>query len=42
MNYQWDPDKAHSNLHKHGIEFADAVSVFADEQALTIEDDHLE
>ena len=40
MNYQWDPDKARSNLRKHGIEFADAVAVFADERALTIEDDH--
>lgn len=42
MNYQWDHDKARSNLRKHGIEFADAVSVFADERALTIDNDHPE
>jgi uncharacterized DUF497 family protein len=40
MNYQWDPDKAQSNLRKHGIEFADAISVFVDELALTIKDDY--
>lgn len=40
MNYQWDEKKATSNLHKHGIDFADAVSVFADDLALTVEDEH--
>ena len=40
MNYQWDIKKARVNFRKHGIEFADAVSVFMDGQALTIEDDH--
>jgi len=39
MDYQWDPDKARANLQKHGISFADAVTVFSDERALTIEDD---
>lgn len=39
MEYQWDPNKAKSNLRKHGIEFADAVSVFADDFAITVEDD---
>lgn len=38
MNYQWDINKAASNLRKHGVDFADAVSVFADELALTTED----
>ena len=38
MIYQWDPDKAQANLRKHGIDFADAVSVFSDDLALTIED----
>jgi len=28
MHYQWNSDKAASNWHKHGIDFADAVSVF--------------
>ncbi len=40
MNYQWDISKAQSNLRKHGIEFADAVSVFTDDYAITIEDGH--
>ena len=26
MDYEWDPDKAATNLHKHGISFADAVA----------------
>ncbi len=42
MDYQWDPQKALANLHKHGVSFADAVTVFSDEQALTIEDDFSE
>ena len=36
MKYQWDKNKSTSNLQKHGIEFADAVSVFSDELAITI------
>jgi uncharacterized DUF497 family protein len=40
MDYQWDPNKAKSNLKKHGVRFADAVSVFEDENAVTIEDEH--
>lgn len=40
MNYKWDPNKAKSNYKKHGIRFADAVGVFEDENAITIEDDH--
>ncbi len=38
MNFQWDPDKAEKNLKKHRVDFADAVAVFEDEMALTIED----
>lgn len=38
MNYQWDPVKASANVKKHGVEFADAVGVFDDPGALTIED----
>ncbi len=37
MDYQWDPKKADLNNKKHGIDFADAVAVFEDEWALTIE-----
>jgi len=40
MSYEWDPNKAKSNFKKHGIKFADAVGVFEDENAITIEDDH--
>lgn len=39
MDYEWDKNKAASNLAKHGVHFADAVAVFEDDQALTIEDD---
>jgi uncharacterized DUF497 family protein len=38
MTFEWDPDKAHSNLEKHGISFADAVEVLSDHYAITIED----
>ncbi len=38
MNYQWDPAKAEANVKKHGVEFADAVGVFEDPTAITIED----
>jgi hypothetical protein len=40
MRYEWDPDKAATNEARHGVRFADAVSVFGDEQALTIQDSH--
>ena len=40
MNYEWDLNKARANLRKHGISFANAVAVFADEQGLTIADEH--
>ena len=39
MDYQWDPDKAKSNLHKHNISFVDAVTVFSNDNAITIEDE---
>ena len=42
MRYQWDRNKAATNLNKHGIDFADAVSVFSDELAITIFDDRFE
>jgi uncharacterized protein len=40
MSYQWDPNKAKSNLKKHNVSFTDAVGVFEDENAITIEDEH--
>ncbi len=38
MDYEWDPKKAKNNLAKHGVLFADAVAVFSDDSAITIED----
>jgi uncharacterized protein len=42
MTYQWDPNKAKANLRKHGIDFADAVSVFCDDFAITITDERFD
>ncbi|MGL5032641.1 MAG: BrnT family toxin [Microcystaceae cyanobacterium] len=42
MKYEWDKNKAASNLQKHGIEFADAVSVFSDDLAMTIPDNRFD
>jgi len=42
MAYQWDRDKAAANLRKHGIDFADAVSVFSDDLAITIPDERFD
>jgi len=36
--FEWDGEKARSNLRKHGVDFADAVAVFEDEEALTMPD----
>jgi uncharacterized protein len=40
VSYQWDPAKARANLAKHGISFADAVAVFEDPRAITLDDPH--
>lgn len=40
MSYEWDPNKAKSNYKKHGIKFSDAVGVFEDDNAITIDDEH--
>ncbi|GAB4143774.1 MAG: BrnT family toxin [Elainellaceae cyanobacterium] len=42
MAYQWNRDKAIANLRKHGIDFADAVSVFSDDLAITIPDERFD
>ena len=36
--FEWDSQKADSNLVKHGVDFADAVGVFEDDFAITIPD----
>ena len=38
MGLEWDPAKAESNLRKHGVRFADAVTALEDNGALTIRD----
>lgn len=38
--FQWDPAKARENLRTHGVDFADAVGVFGDAQAITRDDPH--
>lgn len=38
MQFEWDPDKATSNLDKHSVSFTEASSVFGDRLALTISD----
>jgi uncharacterized DUF497 family protein len=40
MEFEWDPKKAETNLHKHGVEFLDAVMVFDDDRAVTLFDEH--
>jgi uncharacterized protein len=42
LQYEWDAHKAETNIRKHGITFADAVSVFEDDYAITIQDEHPE
>lgn len=36
MEFEWDPDKADSNLRKHGVSFDEAATAFADPLSLTI------
>ena len=38
MKIECDPVKARANFLKHGVEFADAVGVLEDPQAITVED----
>lgn len=42
MKFEWDSAKAASNRKKHGVDFADAVGVFEDGLAITIEDQDAE
>jgi len=42
VEIEWDPPKATANLRKHGVDFADAGTVFHDEQAITITDESSE
>jgi uncharacterized DUF497 family protein len=36
--FRWDPEKARSNVRKHGVTFEEAASVFRDTLSVTISD----
>ena len=41
MQFEWNPDKEQSNVKKHGVDFAEASTVFGDPFEYTISDpDH--
>jgi uncharacterized protein len=41
LEVEWDPEKAESNLRKHGVSFEEAATVLADPLSLTLDDpDH--
>lgn len=41
MQFEWDPDKAGSNLAKHSVSFHEAATVFGDPLSHTFDDpDH--
>ena len=43
LEFEWDDEKASSNVQKHGVEFHEAKTVFGDPQAETFFDpDHSE
>ena len=38
VNFQWDENKARTNLAKHGVSFEEAATAFGDPLSLTIPD----
>ncbi len=41
MEFEWNPEKEQANIEKHGVDFAEATTVFVDPLELTIADpDH--
>ena len=38
LRFEWDPAKALRNFHKHGVTFAEASTVFSDDQAILLDD----
>jgi uncharacterized protein len=38
MIFEWDKNKAHYNLLKHGVSFEEASTVFQDKMSITIND----
>jgi uncharacterized DUF497 family protein len=39
MKFEWDPQKAESNLRKHGVSFEEAMTVFKDTLAFIFDDE---
>ena len=39
LQFNWDPEKAQSNVRKHGITFEEAKGVFYDDKAIEFYDD---
>jgi uncharacterized DUF497 family protein len=39
VKFEWDPRKAAANLSKHGVAFAEALTVFADPLARIFDDE---
>ena len=40
MIYEWDAEKAKTNLRKHGVSFEEAATIFLDSLAVTFSDPH--
>ena len=40
MEFEWDDDKANRNFIKHGIRFTEAASIWLDDSALEMLDEH--
>jgi len=41
MEFEWNPDKAETNIEKHGVSFQEAATVFNDPLSVTFPDpDH--
>lgn len=38
LTFEWDPQKAESNIENHGVPFEEASTVFRDPLSLTIDD----
>lgn len=38
INFEWDENKAESNLRKHGVTFIDAAAVFQDPYRISVQD----
>lgn len=38
LTFEWDPQKARTNLRKHGVSFAEAMTVFQDPLGRLVDD----